>query len=46
MSPWMEILINLTGYAGFIGVAICHKPHRHDEVCRIGSGERESRRPA
>ena len=26
MPPWMEILINGIGYAGFIGVAKYHKP--------------------
>lgn len=26
MPPWMEILINVIGYAGFIGVAKYHKP--------------------
>jgi hypothetical protein len=25
MPPWMEILINVIGYAGFIAVATCHK---------------------
>lgn len=26
MPPWMEILINVIGYAGFIGIAKYHKP--------------------
>jgi hypothetical protein len=26
MPPWMEILLNVIGYAGFIGIAIYHKP--------------------
>ena len=26
MPPWMEILLNVIGYAGFIGVATFHKP--------------------
>ena len=26
MPPWMEILLNVIGYAGFIGVAKYHKP--------------------
>ena len=26
MPPWMEMMINLIGYAGFIGVAHYHKP--------------------
>jgi hypothetical protein len=34
MPPWMEILLNVIGYAGFIGVATYHKPS--DE----NSGER------
>ena len=25
MPAWMEILINVIGYAGFIAVATCHK---------------------
>jgi hypothetical protein len=25
MPPWMEILINVIGYAGFVGVAKYHK---------------------
>jgi hypothetical protein len=30
MPPWMEILINVIGYAGFIGIAKYHKPS--DEI--------------
>ena len=26
MPAWMEILINVIGYAGFVGIAIYHKP--------------------
>ena len=26
MPPWMEILLNVIGYAGFIGIATYHKP--------------------
>jgi|GraSoiStandDraft_30_1057271.scaffolds.fasta_scaffold18747_4 hypothetical protein len=26
MPPWMEILLNVIGYAGFIGIAKYHKP--------------------
>jgi hypothetical protein len=26
MPIWIEILINVTGYAGFIAVATCHRP--------------------
>ena len=25
MPPWMELLLNVIGYAGFIGVAMYHK---------------------
>ena len=25
MPAWMEILINVIGYAGFIAIATCHK---------------------
>lgn len=25
MPPWMEILVNVIGYAGFIGIAQFHK---------------------
>lgn len=30
MPPWMEILINVIGYAGFIGIAKYHKPSGQD----------------
>lgn len=26
MPPWMEILLNVIGYAGFIGIAQYHRP--------------------
>jgi hypothetical protein len=26
MPVWMEILINLIGYGGFVAVATCHRP--------------------
>ena len=26
MPPWMEILIDVIGYVGFIGIAKYHKP--------------------
>ena len=26
MPPWLEILLNVIGYAGFIGIANYHKP--------------------
>ncbi len=28
MPVWMEILINMSGYAGFVAVATFHKPSR------------------
>jgi hypothetical protein len=34
MPPWMEILINVIGYAGFIGVAKYHKPSSDDAIKR------------
>ncbi len=32
MPPWLEILINVIGYAGFIGIAKYHKPSNPDAV--------------
>ena len=32
MPPWMEILLNVIGYAGFIGIAKYHKPSNQDPV--------------
>ena len=32
MPPWMEILLNVIGYAGFIGVAKYHKPSAEIEA--------------
>jgi hypothetical protein len=29
MPVWMEILLNVIGYAGFVVVATFHKPSRH-----------------
>jgi hypothetical protein len=26
MAVWIELLINLIGYAGFVAVASCHRP--------------------
>ena len=38
MPAWMEILLNVIGYAGFVGVAKYHRPseeHVSDhEVCQ------------
>lgn len=25
MPAWMEIVVNLIGYAGFVGLATCHR---------------------
>jgi len=37
MPAWMEILLNVIGYAGFIAIAKYHKPSAHNaserEVC-------------
>jgi hypothetical protein len=30
MPVWIEILINLVGYAGFVAVASCHKPSQDE----------------
>jgi hypothetical protein len=32
MPPWMEILLNVIGYAGFIGIAKYHKPSNETET--------------
>jgi hypothetical protein len=32
MPPWMEILLNVIGYAGFIGIAKYHKPSDKTET--------------
>jgi hypothetical protein len=34
MPPWMEILLNVIGYAGFIGIAKYHKPSHQTEADR------------
>ena len=34
MPPWMEILVNVIGYAGFIAVAKYHKPSVEDATER------------
>ena len=26
MPPWLEVLLNVIGFAGFIGIAKYHKP--------------------
>jgi hypothetical protein len=26
MPVWIEVLINVIGYAGFVAVATCHRP--------------------
>lgn len=35
MSVWTEVLINLIGYAGFIGIATFHRPHKQLPSCRV-----------
>jgi hypothetical protein len=32
MPPWLEILLNVVGYAGFIGIAKYHKPSDETET--------------
>lgn len=36
MPVWLEILLNVIGYAGFVAVATFHKPSRepHDDRAR------------
>ena len=34
MPPWMEILVNVIGYAGFIGIAKYHKTSNETEMDR------------
>jgi len=31
VPPWLEILLDLVGFAGFIGLAIWHKAPREDD---------------
>jgi hypothetical protein len=31
VPPWLEILLDLTGFAGFIGLAIWHQTPRKDD---------------
>jgi hypothetical protein len=38
MPPWMEILINGIGYAGFIAVARYHKPSGESTADRLKRG--------
>ena len=38
MPVWMEILVNVIGYAGFIVIATFHKSS--DDKRSIGSGDR------
>jgi hypothetical protein len=33
MPLWLEILINVVGYAGFIAIAMCHKSEdKRDQI--------------
>lgn len=34
MPAWLEILIDMIGFAGFVGLAIYHKPKKNDEPIR------------
>jgi hypothetical protein len=34
MPPWMEILLNVIAFAGFIGIAKYHKPSGETEPDR------------
>ena len=40
MPAWLEILINLIGYAGFIAVATWHKSSDEKWMDRCGPGDR------
>jgi hypothetical protein len=31
MPAWMDVLLDVIGFAGFIGIAIFHKPRANDE---------------
>ena len=31
MPAWLEILIDVIGFAGFVGLALYHKPKKNDE---------------
>ena len=31
MPPWLEILLDLIGYAGFVALAMHHKPRGEDD---------------
>jgi hypothetical protein len=34
MPPWLEVLLDVLGFAGFIGVASCAKSPEHDQADR------------
>jgi hypothetical protein len=35
VPPWLEILLDLVGFGGFIGLAVWHKaPRKDDEAAR------------
>jgi len=41
MPPWLEILINVIGYAGFIAIATWHKSSPDEELTdRLGRIDR------
>jgi hypothetical protein len=31
MSPWLEVLLDVVGFAGFIGIATYHKQPKKDD---------------
>jgi hypothetical protein len=31
VPPWLEILLDFVGFAGFIGIAVSHKPPGQDD---------------
>ena len=37
MSSWLELLLNIIGYGGFVVVASCGRPHSDDASPDIGT---------
>jgi len=31
MPPWLEVLLDVLGFAGFIAIATLHRPRREDD---------------
>ena len=42
MPIWMEILLNVIGYGGFVAIAILHKPRTDAADANIGGKTRIS----